>query len=199
MKKHIVIILFTLLSTACSSPRHHDGMKMQLDAIRVMIKQSALMAVQAACVSGGEKSMLIHAAAVQDRRAMGGPEMAKIHKMMNMKPDASGGMAMNMGKDDKMSAEMKMHVSLHDAGEDVFDLLDGIGETPGISCRQIAPAALAASAAMLRESTAGEATGSEATSSAKKLDLSATAMLNQQHGESIAPQVRALTLALQRI
>ncbi|GEM_PF-1533726 len=197
MKKYVVIAMLALLSTACSNPHHNDGMKSQLDAIRVMIKQSALMAANAACAETGEKTMLIHAAAVQDRRAMGGPEMAKIHKMMNMQPDASGGM--NMGKEDKMSAEMKMHVALHDAGEDVFDFLDGLGETPGISCQQAAPASMAASAAMLREATSGEANNEETISSAKKLDQSVTAILNKQDDALVPPQVRALALALQRI
>jgi len=194
MKKYVVIAILTLLLTACSSPHHNDGMKTQLDAIRVMIKQSALMASNAACAGAKEQNMLIHAAAVQDRRAMGGPEMAKIHKMMNMQPDASGGMTMDMGKGDKMSAEMKMHVALHDAGEDVFDFLDGLGETPGISCQQAAPAAMAASATLLREANSDEASAATA-----KLDQSVTTMLNKQDDALIPPQVRALALALQRI
>jgi len=199
MKKYMPVVMVVLLA-GCSCPHpnahHHDGMKTQLDAIRVMIKQSALMAVHAACAAGEEKTMLIHAAAVQDRRAMGGPEMAKIHKMMNMQPNASGGMTMNMGNNDKMSAEMKMHVALHDAGEDVFDLLDGIGETPGISCRQVAPAAMAASAAMLREASTGEATKDETISSVKKLDARASTRLKSS---GLPDTVKALTVVLQAI
>jgi len=166
-------------------------MKTQLDNIRVMIKQSALMAVNAACAGAEDRNMLIHAAAVMDRRAMGGPEMARIHKMMNMQPDASGSMAMKKSKDDKMSAEMLQHVALHDAGEDVFDFLDGVDGQPGISCEQATPASMAAAAAVLRE-----AKGKEPEETARKLDENATRRLADK---KIPDTVRALARALQKI
>jgi len=194
MKKFILVTILALLP-ACSNARQSDAMKTQLDAIRVMIKQSALMAVNAACADGKARKILIHAAAVQDRRGMGGPEMAKIHKMMNMQPDNSGGKSMKKSDDGNMSAEMAMHVALHDAGEDVFDFLDGIGETPGISCQQAAPVSLAASAAMLREAGADGANG-EPSAAATKLDAHATAALSDSN---LPDTVKALTLALQKI
>jgi len=194
MKKYIFVTILALLS-GCSNSHHDsrrdDGMKTELDAIRVMIKQSALMAVNAACADKKERKILIHAAAAQDRRAMGGPEMARIHKMMNMQPDAGGGMSMQKSGDGNMSAEMKMHIALHDAGEDVFDFLDGIGETPGITCQQSTPASMAASAALLREASADETNAAE-----KTLDKRAAALLN---ASGLPDTVKTLTMALQKI
>jgi len=166
-------------------------MKAQLDSIRMMIKQSALMAANAACAGDKDRKMLIHAAAVMDRRAMGGPEMARIHKMINMQPDASGkSMRMKTGGDGEMPPEMKMHAALHDAGEDVFDLLDDLsGGKAG--CGQFAAVRLAADAAMLRE-----AGGDEPSGAARKLDAQASALAKSAE---LPETVKALTLALQQI
>jgi len=97
---------------------------------------------------------------------------------------------MQKGKDGKMSAEMKMHVALHDAGEDVFDLLDDLsGGKAG--CGQLAAVRLAADAAMLRE-----AGGDEPSGAARKLDVQASALAKSA---GLPETVKALTLALQRI
>jgi len=188
MKKYIVICMLAMPLAACSEPRHDDGMKIQLDSIRVMIKQSALMAVHAACSGAKERAMLVHAAAVMDRRAMGGPEMAKIHKMMNMQPDANGKMPMKQGG--KMSAEMAQHVALHDAGEDVFDFLDDLSGGK-FGCDQAAAVSMAANSAMLRE-----AGGREPQEAARKLDARASALTKSTR---LPDAVKALTLALQQI
>ncbi len=87
-----------------------------------------------------------------------------------------------------------MHMALHDAGEDVFDFLDGVDGKPGISCEQAAPASMAAAAAVLRETKSREAP-----SVIKKLDQTATSMLGGKGATKIPDPVRALTLALQRI
>jgi len=167
-------------------------MKTQLDSIRVMIKQSALMATQAACAGENKQDMLVHAAAVQARRAMGGSEMAKIHKMMNMKPDGTG-MDMNKIGETSMPADIKLHTALHDAGEAVFDFLDSVGQK-NVSCRQAEPASIAAAAAILRESNHGETM-----STASKLDQSVTNMLQKQDEALIPAPARMLAQALQQI
>jgi len=187
MKKQVLVILAgCLMLVSCNQKQH--AMKPQLDSIRVMIKQAAVIAGEAACADAASRHDLIHAAAVMDRRAMGGPEMAKIHTMMNMQPDAAGGMKMGKGQD--MSPEMRQHVALHDAGEDVFDFLDSVG-SGGVSCRQAAPMHLAASSAMLRE-----AKGNEPEETAHKLDARTTGILADK---KVPDSVRALTRALQRI
>ena len=169
----------------------HHAMETQLDTIRVLIKQSALMAAQVGCVNGAQRSLLIHAAAVQDRRAMGGAEMAKIHSMMSMEPDTNGGMAMKKMDDDKMSAEMKVHIALHDAGESVFNLLDAFSTEKASDCSHFAALRFAADAAMLRE-----AGGDEPLATAKSLDTQATSLLK---ASDIPITVKELTLALQKI
>jgi len=187
MKKHVLAILAgCLLLVSCNQKQH--AMQPQLNSIRVMIKQAALMAGEAACADTASRNDLIHAAAVMDRRAMGGPEMAKIHKMMNVQPDAAGGKKVNKGKD--MPPEMKQHVALHDAGEDVFDFLDGVS-SGDVSCKQAVPMQLAALSAMLRE-----AKGNETEETARKLDARTTGILADK---KIPDSVRVLTRALQRI
>jgi len=188
MKRQTLMLLAGwLLLVSCSQQQH--AMQPQLDSIRVMIKQSALLAGEAICADAASRNALIHAAAVMNRRAMGGPEMAKIHKMMNMQPDANGKMPMK--QDGKMSAEMKQHVALHDAGEDIFDFLDAVGGNPGISCDQAAPVSLAATAAMLRE-----AGGREPQEVANKLDARASTLLKSA---GLPDTAKAVMLALQKI
>ncbi len=147
MNTRLRIGALALMLAACTHAGGGQDMDRQLDAIRVMIKQSALMAANAAC-GGAAKDELMRAAAAMNRRAMGGPEMAKIHQMMGMQPDNGG--AMNMKGDEDMSPAMQRHVALHDAGEAVFDFLEAVGEGK-VSCAQTEPVRLAADAAMLRE------------------------------------------------
>ncbi len=189
----ILCLMVGLTLTGCG--HKEDAMQAPLNKIRVMIKQSASLAAQAACMDPGHRKEMVHAAAVLARRAMGGPEMAKIHKMMSMQPDTSGsGMSMKKTNGGGTSSEMKMHMDLHDAGEDVFDFLDGVDGKPGISCAQAAPASMAAAAAVLRETKS-----QEAPSVIKKLDQTATSMLDGKGAAKTPDPVRALTLALQRI
>jgi len=154
MKRWMPCVLALL--AACSgqnmgSNGRSAAMEGKLDAIRVMIKQSALMAANAAC-GGKQRGALVHAAAVMNRRAMGGPEMAAIHKMMGMQPGESG-MPMKQGQ--VMDANMQRHVALHDAGEAVFDLLEAVGEGKA-TCANVEAVRLAADAAMLREAKGPE-------------------------------------------
>ena len=190
------IILFGLAMlylglAGCQQTQSSHTIETQLDTIRVLIKQSALMAAQVGCTKGGERSLLIHAAAAQDRRAMGGAEMAKIHSMMSMKPDTNGGMAMKKMDGDKMSSEMKVHIALHDAGESVFNLLDAFSTEKPSDCSQFVALRFAADAAMLRE-----AGGDEPLATAKALDTRATSLLKTSN---IPTTIKELTLALQKI
>ncbi len=173
-----------LLLAGCSQ---QQAMQPQLDSIRVKIKQSALMAANAAC-AGSERDMLVKAAAVMNRRAMGGPEMAKIHKMMGMQPGESGGIQKK--PEPGMSPEMQRHMLLHDAGEAVFDLLEAISMHK-VTCEQAAVIHLAADAAMLREAGGGESAGT-----LRKLDVRISARLTSAH---LPGAVKSLTLALQKI
>jgi len=176
-----------LLLASCD--QQQDRLQASLDQIRVMVKQSAVLAAQAACATPDIKQDMVHASVTMLRRAMGGPEMASIHKMMNMRSDASG--RMSMKQDGKMSAEMKQHIALHDAGEDVFDFLDAVNASPGISCRQAAPVAMTAAAAVLRESG-----GREPKEAAHKLDARASALVKST---GLQDTVKAVMLALQKI
>ena len=113
MKKIMLLglIMMYLGLAGCQPTQSSHAMETQMDTIRVLIKQSALMAAEVGCTQGEQRSLLIHAAAVQARRAMGGSEMAKIHSMMSMEPDTNdGGMTMKK-ESDKMSSEMKVHIS----------------------------------------------------------------------------------------
>ncbi len=139
---------------ACS--HEEKDMQSQLDSIRAMVKQSAVLAVQAACSEPESRPEMIRASVTMLRRAMGGQEMDMIHKMMGQMPDlADGTMVIKSGmvgdKKGKDAAQMKMHVAIHDAGEDVFELLDALGGDKSPTCKDIQPAQLAATAALLRE------------------------------------------------
>jgi hypothetical protein len=74
------------------------------------------------------------------RRATAGPEMASIHKMMggDMNMDKGGGMPMN-GGDKAASPQQALHVAVHVASGDVFDLLDAMTQQPGLSCADLQP------------------------------------------------------------
>ncbi|MDQ6963537.1 MAG: hypothetical protein Q9M13_01305 [Mariprofundales bacterium] len=194
----MIYAITLLLMVSCSVDEHKKtaAVTLPLDTIRIIIKQAALMAVDAACADRSQQPLLIHAAAVQVRRAMGGEEMAQIHKMMNMQPDGDGRVKMSMGAQGAESAEMRSHVALHDTGEELFDFLDHInGESP-ISCQQSLVVSLAASAAMLRENSNGM---EERSAAIDQLDQSATRLLKQSKSMDLPATVRTLALALQQI
>jgi len=186
---NIVVAAGVALAACQGHEQGKTAMQDQLNHIRVMVKQSALMAVEAACASPGERGRLIEAAAVMNRRAMGGPEMARIHRMMSMQPDESGSMNMKQ-KDEGMSDDMKQHVALHDAGEDVMDFLAAVSEGK-LNCDQASAALLAANAAMLRE-----AGGREADRAARALDARASARVASGGTPEAA---KALALALRKL
>jgi len=147
-------------------------MKTNFVAVRAMIKQSALIAANAACVTEEERSILTHAAGLLVQRALDGPEMEKMH----MQPVAD----MNT----------QAHTNLHNAGEAVLDFLDSIEiEGNNISCQQTIPVSIAASSAMLRETN----------SATKEFQESIVAILQRQNHALLLPQVRALALALQQL
>lgn len=154
-RSRTIALMLMLTLAACSSAHHdHDKMKAPLDKIRGMVKQSAVLASQAACAEPDTRTELIHASVVLLRRAMGGPEMDKIHKMMGqMSMDQPGKMP---EKQANMSAEQQMHIDIHAAGEDTFDFLDALSQKPALTCADVRPVSLAATAALLRESPSQE-------------------------------------------
>jgi len=198
----MITLMSVLLLAGCNDQQ--DAMRSSLDKISGMIKQSALLAVQAACMDETYRPEMTHAAAILARRAMGGPEMAKIHKMMGQMqemPDSNmqmkGDMAGKMTGDTantSQSSEMKLHVDLHDAGEQVFSFLESLDGNHPPACTQVFPASLAASAAILRDEHTPEAIAA-----AKKLDQATTTILKMKKSQTAPDQVRILALALQRI
>lgn len=146
-----VLVLLAVLTGLSACSHQEEAMQSQLDHIRLMVKQSAVLAVQVACAAPESRSDLIRASVTLLRRAMGGEEMASIHKMMGKIPDTADGMMVMKANEMDDSAEMKMHVAIHDAGEDVFALLDVLGGTKSPTCADIQPAQLAAAAALMRE------------------------------------------------
>jgi len=150
----VALSISVLLLVACS--HKEDKMQSQLDTIRVLVKQSALMAAQAACSAPESRPDMIKASVTMLRRGMGGPEMEMIHKMMGQMPDSNNkSTAMKPSMSGDMSggnaADMQMHVDIHDAGEDVFDLLDALGGSKSPTCADVQAVQLAASAALMRE------------------------------------------------
>jgi len=149
-------LLFATLVCLSACSHEEEEIHAQLDNIRVMVKQSAVLAVQAACSEPESRSEMIRASITMLRRAMGGQEMDMIHKMMGQMPDsADGTMVMKSGmvgdKKGKHVVQMQIHVAIHDAGEDVFELLDSLGGNKAPTCKDVQPAQLAATAALLRE------------------------------------------------
>ncbi|MDQ6960658.1 MAG: hypothetical protein Q9M27_06455 [Mariprofundaceae bacterium] len=191
MKRTGMMLLAAAFMALGGCSHNNTAMQAPLDQIRVMVKQSALLAVQAACAPPDIRKDMIQASVTMARRAMGGPEMAKIHKMMGQMPGMAGNstsMKGSMKGDD--SPEMKQHMALHDAGEDVFDFLDYVSNHPHAGCATTAPASLAAAAALMREWH-----GSETDRVLHQLDR------DSQHPEHAGTPdvVRSLALALARI
>jgi hypothetical protein len=149
----VLLLAAGMLLGGCKHENNANAMQAPLNTIRVMVKQSALLAVQAACAPQDTRQDMIQSSVTLLRRAMGGPEMESIHKMMGQMPDtASGSMPKMSGTSDQSSSpEMKMHVAIHNAGEDVFDFLDALGGANAPTCADVRPAELAAAAAIIRE------------------------------------------------
>jgi len=143
----LFLLAVSMLMSGCSHQQHN--MQAQLDTIRLIVKQSAVLAAGVACVAPGSRQDMIHASVTMLRRGMGGPEMAKIHKMMGKMMSQGKGKKADMKSTD--SAQMKMHMALHDAGEDVFDFLDVLGSAHAPTCKDVQPVQLAAVAALMRE------------------------------------------------
>ena len=150
----LTLAISVSLLAGCS--HQEDKMQAQLDSIRTLVKQSALMAAQAVCSAPESRPDMIKASVTMLRRAMGGPEMEMIHKMMGQMPDSNNeSTAMKPGMSGDMdhgnAAHMQMHVAIHDAGEDVFELLDALGGSKPPTCADVQAVQLAASAALMRE------------------------------------------------
>ena len=126
-----------LMLAGCSKPPK-DDMQVPLDKIRDMVVQSALITVQAACSEPSARAQLVDGALALLRRATAGPEMMRIHQMMGeMTMDRPGDIPGN-SKDQPDSPQQAMHIAVHAAGGDGFNLLDamtrpgGAGEPGGL-------------------------------------------------------------------
>ncbi|MEJ2566911.1 MAG: hypothetical protein P8141_13290 [Gammaproteobacteria bacterium] len=201
----IMVLTMVLILAGCSKPpKDTDDMKAQLDKIRAMVVQSALISAQAACSEPPARTQLVHGALALLRRATSGPEMMRIHQMMGeMNMDKPGGMPAN-SKDQPESPQQAMHIAVHAAGGDGFNLLDAMTRPPGLTCAQVRPVSLAATAALLRlhhEDVAAQGEGpdqildKEVDTAAGKLgDAVPGAITNETPGP-----VRILALALQKL
>ena len=153
IRNTIIATLLAITLAGCND--HAAQMQSQLNTIRLLVKESAVLATQAACAPASTKNDIIHASVTLLRRAMGGKEMAAIHKMMGAMPemssdsaDAAKQMAMQDQHQDAMEGS---HIAIHDAGEATFAFLDALGQRSAPSCQDVQPAQLAATAALLRE------------------------------------------------
>jgi hypothetical protein len=165
MKSKGMIVLALLLLTACA--RHGDTMQEPLNKIRMMAKQAIVVAVAAPCMTNAtSRDQMVHASAMLLRRAMGGPEMEKVHQMMA-----------NMEQGKVPTADESLHVAIHTLGGDAFDFLDTFTAQSVPSCTEVQPLAYAATAAMLRE-----AHTEEADKKSRQMDSEATALM-QHHGK----------------
>ena len=182
MKRKALIVLTLLLMTACS--RHGDAMKAQLNKIRMMTKQAVVVAVSAPCMTTAtSRDQMVHASAMLLRRAMGGPEMDKVHQMMA-----------KMHEGGTPTPDEKLHVAIHTAGGDAFDFLDTFTSKSPPSCREVQPLSYAATAAMLRE-----AHTEEADKQAKRMDSEADALAKNHLKDPHAKLINQLVKDLQQI
>ena len=183
MKKTSMIAFIALLLGACS---HHqsDAMKAPLNKIRMMTKQAVIVAVSAPCMTTPtSRDQMVHASAMLLRRAMGGPEMAKVHQMMAK---------MQEGK--TPTADEQLHVSIHALGGDAFDFLDTFTSNSPPSCQEVQPLSYAATAAMLRE-----AHTEEADKQAKRMDSEADALAKNHQQDPHAKLIDTLIKDLQKV
>lgn len=195
----IIASVTVLLLTACGHPP--DRMAVPMGKIRVMVKQAVAVAVQAACTAPPLRPDLVHAAAVLLRRATAGPEMASIHRMMGQMQADSAVNTPATAPGKGLSPQQKMHLAIHAAGGDAFDLLDAMTQRPGVTCADVRPVSLAVAAALLRENH-----DRKADAAVQKLDREVADAASRLDGEvqgQLGPEtpdaVRALALALQKI
>ena len=95
-----------------------------------------------------------------------------------------------------------MHIAVHAAGGDGFNLLDAMTRSPGLTCAEVRPVSLAASAAVLRQHHEASMTqdaykilDKEVDTAAGKLDDAVQGSITDKTPDS----VRILALALQKI
>lgn len=199
LSKGFAAAVAALVLVGCG--HHEASMKVQLDKIRSMVAQGAVMSVQAACAEPAVRADMVHAAVVMLRRATAGPEMAKIHKMMGQMTMDTPGSTPTTAKNMDLSPDEKMHLAVHAAGGDAFDLLDAVTQPPALTCAEVRPVSLAAAAALLRQHH--EVSDDAATAKLdREVDASAK-QLDDQVRQSITDKtpevVRTLALALQQI
>jgi len=190
-----------LLLAGCGKPPK-DDMKGPLDKIRAMVAQSALMTAQAACSQPPARAQLIDGALALLRRATAGPEMMKIHQMMGEMSMDKPGDVPEKKKDAAPSPQQAMHIAVHSAGGDGFDVLDAMTRPPGLTCEQVRPVSLAATAALLRQhheqalaEGVAKTLDTEVDAAAGKLGGAVQASITDKTPDA----VRTLALALQKI
>jgi hypothetical protein len=151
----MALLMYISVTSLAACGHNEEGMQAQLNDIRVMVKQSALLVAQAACIAPESRADVVLAAVTLLRRGMGGQEMASVHKMMGQMPDDAVDGSMTMMSHDRGQNHgdlaMQLHVAIHDAGEDVFELLDALGGSDSPTCGQVQVVGVAAAAALLRE------------------------------------------------
>jgi hypothetical protein len=185
----------------CGKPPK-DDMHESLDKIRTMVIQSALISAQATCSEPAVRDRLVKGALALLRRATDGPEMMRIHQMMGeMSMDKPGGNP-EEPRDRLDSPQQAMHVAVHTAAGDGFNLLDAMTRSPGLTCAQLGPVSIAASAALLRHhhevamtQDAYKILDEEIEAAAGKLGSAVPASITDKTPDS----VRILALALQKI
>lgn len=196
-----ISLAVTLTLVGCSNPPK-DDVQAPLDKIRAMVVQSALISVQAACSEPSARARLVDGALALLRRATAGPEMMRIHQMMGEMAMDQPGNIPGRPKDQPDSPQQAMHAAVHAAGGDGFNLLDAMTRPPGLTCLQVGPVSLAASAAQLREhheeamtQDAYKILDKEVDAAAAELGSAVQASITDKTPDS----VRILALALQKI
>ncbi len=198
----ITIAFCTVLLLSGCSKTTQDGMKAPLDKIRAMVAQAALMTAQAACSQPPDRGQLIKGALALLRRATAGPEMMRIHQMMGeMNMDKPGDIPKKK-KDATPSPQQAMHIAVHAAGGDGFDVLDTMTRPPGLTCQDVRPISLAAAAALLRQHHEQALGQGSAKTLDKEVDEAADNLGGAVQASITAKTpdtVRILALALQKI
>lgn len=199
-RPYMLILALALLLPGCGGSPQPD-MQAAMQKIRVMVKQAVSVAAQAACAEGPARADLVRAAVVSLRRATAGPEMNAIHRMMGQmaadKPGAAG-----QDKDQaSLSPQQKMHLAIHRAGGDGFDLLDGLTRKPSLTCKQVRPVSLAVAAALLREyrDKHGDAAVRKLDREIRKTEDDLDKAVDRRLDKDTPEAVRALARALQKI
>jgi hypothetical protein len=198
----VMVVLGVMAPLVSCNKAPQDDMQVQLNRIRAMVIESTLISVEAACADPVTRAHLVDGSLALLRRATAGKEMQRIHQMMGQ---------MTMDKPDDVhenivqrpeSPEQAMHIAVHNAGGDGYDLLEAMTRPPGLSCAQVEPVILAAAAADLRQHhTADTAQGmtkilnAEVDKEAEKLDNEVMASIT----DNTPVAVRDMALALQKI